>query len=446
MRFAASLLNPAASRKMAAGTMREIDLQEHATSDALTLSIDERDALSRKELNLSIAPVPGAANEYALTPGSVVGAVETGGLSVRITPRIGIRQLLSLACYAIGGVKFQEAEFGFPEHAALPDALALAFGAAARRAFSRGLLHGYRTEEDALHAVRGRIRFDEQIRRRFGIPLPVEVRYDEFTDDILLNRLVKAAAHRIGRLGLRSREARSGVAWVAESLSEVSLVTFPRGAVPDVRFDRLSEHYRGVATLARLILRHGAFEAARGKVRASGFLMDMNQVFQEFVTVALREALEISKRVFGERWKGSLDMEGRVRLRPDMVWWDGSRCAFVGDVKYKRADAGVPNADLYQLLAYTTALNLPGGLLIYAEGEREPAAYTVRHSGKRLEVATLDLSGALEEILDRVGDLAQRIRRLRRSAIQQASLPGASSGEVDGLKLRAELAALIDLN
>ena len=419
----------AAPRMQAKRTMREIDLQEHATSNALILSVEERDALARKELNLSIAPVPGTANEYTLTPGSVVGAVETVGLSVRIAPKIGICQLLSLACYAIDKVKLQEPEFDFPEHAALPDALALAFGAAARRAFSRGLLHGYRAEEDALHAVRGRIRFDDQIRRRFGIPLPVEVRYDEFTDDILLNRLVKASAHRLGRLGLRSREARSGVAWVAESLSDVSLVAFPRAVVPDVKFDRLNEHYRSVATLARLILRHGAFEASRGNVRASGFLMDMNQVFQEFVTVALRGALGVSERVFGEYGIGSLDMEGRVGLKPDMAWRDGARCAFVGDVKYKRANAGVPNADLYQLLAYATALDLPGGLLIYAQGEREPVAHTVRNSGKRLEVATLDLSGALEGTLDRIGDLAQRIRRLRSSAIRRIGVPDASSGK-----------------
>ena len=431
---------------MAAGPMREIDLQEHATSDALTLSIDERDALARKELNLSIAPVPSTANEYTLTPGSVIGTVEMGGLSVRIVPKIGIRQLLSLACYAIGEVRLQEAEFDFSEHAALPDALALAFGAAARRAFSRGLLHGYRTEEDVLHAMRGRIRFNDQIRRRLGVPLPVEVRYDEFTDDILLNRLVKAAAHRLGRLGLRSPKARSDVAWAAESLNEVSLVAFPRGAVPDVGFDRLNEHYRNVATLARVILRHGAFEATRGKVRASGFLMDMNRVFQEFVTVALREALGVSERVFGERGISSLDMEGRVRLRPDMAWRDGSRYTFVGDVKYKRADAGVPNADLYQLLAYATALDLPGGLLIYAQGEREPMAHTVRHSGKRLEIATLDLSGTLEGTLERIGYLAQRIRRLRLSAIRRGSVLDASSGQAGGLKSRAELAAPIVLN
>ena len=406
----------AARRKPAARAMRKIDLQEYAESKPLHLSVDERDALARKDLGLVIAPVPGTANEYTLTPGSKVGAVEIDRLSVRIAPKIGIRQLLSLACYAIGMVKLQAREFDFPEHSALPDALALAFGAAARRALSRGLLHSYRTEEDALPAVRGRIRFDDQLRRRFGTLLPVEVRYDEFTDDILLNRLVKAAAHRLGRLGLRSPEARSGIAWVAESLGDVSLKAFPRGAVPEVRFDRLNEHYRSVATLARLVLRHGAFEAARGKIRASGFLMDMNQVFQEFVTVALREALGVSERVFGEHSIGWLDMEGRVLLRPDLTWRDGSRWTFVGDVKYKHIDAGVPNADLYQLLAYATALDLPGGLLIYAQGEREPATHTVRHSGRRLEVAALDLSGDLEGALVKIRDLAQRVTGLRRAA------------------------------
>ena len=149
--------------------MREIDLREHATSIPVRLSVEERDVLGRSGLGVAVAPVAGTASEYRLTPGSVVGAVDLGGLSVRIAPKIGIRQLLSLACYAVGSVEIQERDFDFSEHAALPDALALAFGAAARRAMARGLLHGYRMEEGALTAVRGRVRFDDQLRRRFGI-------------------------------------------------------------------------------------------------------------------------------------------------------------------------------------------------------------------------------------------------------------------------------------
>ena len=165
------------------------------------------------------------------------------------------------------------------------------------------------------------------------------------------------------------------------------------------------------------MLRHSAYESGRGEVRASGFLMEMNDVFQEFVTQALREALGVSDRVFLEKTVDSLDAKNRIGLRPDLTWWDGPSCLFVGDAKYKNVTGGsVPNADLYQLLAYVTALDLPGGLLIYAQGEANEGTYHVRHSNKRLEVAALDLTGRLDEVLDRVRDLAKRVKRLRDEA------------------------------
>lgn len=106
-----------------------------------------------------------------------------------------------------------------------------------------------------------------------------------------------------------------GLGWIAGILDNVSLVEFGL-SVPEVQIDRLNEHYADVVALSRLILRHGAFEAGREDVRASGFLMDMNTVFQEFVTVALREALGVSDRVFREGNIRTLDEEGRVNLRP----------------------------------------------------------------------------------------------------------------------------------
>ena len=351
--------------------MRQINLQEYEQSKAVELTREERDELRDFLPSLAIEPAAGLDGAYWLRPGSTVGAIEIGDLSVLIKPKIGIPKLLSLACYAMGVFKPQEKRlFDFEEEQALPDTLALALAAAARRAFSRGLLHGYRTEEEALHTVRGRIRFADQIRQRFGIPLPIEVRYDEFTDDINENRLVKAAAMRLRRMRLRSRKARKDLGRVAATLENVSLAEFSPKAVPEIRFDRLNEHYRGVVGLSRLILRHSAFESERGAVRATGFLMDMNTLFQEFVTVALREALGVSERVFysDKQLTGNrriyLAKPSRVKLEPDLTWWDGETCTFVGDAKYKRVRVeGVPNADLYQLLAYVTALNLPAGLL-----------------------------------------------------------------------------------
>jgi len=398
--------------------MRQINLQEYQYSEAHALSVAERDLLQGAIPSLAITPVSGESDKYILRPGSTVGALELDDLSVLIQPKIGIPKLLSLASYAMEVYKPQDQRlFDFEEDEALPDTLALALAATAQRAFSRGLLHGYRRREEALHTVRGRIRFGEQIRRRFGIPLPVEVRYDEFTDDILENRLVKAAAVRLGAMRLRSADARRGLGWIAGMLDGASYAEFAPGDVPYVSFDRLNEHYRGVVGLARLVLMHSAFEAGRGQVRASGFLMDMNKVFQEFVTVALRDALNLSERVFREKLIPSLDVGGKVRLRPDLTWWDGGDCVFVGDAKYKDLDdKGVRPDDLYQLLAYTTALDLPGGLLIYAQGDGDTAVYEVRNSDKRLEVCALDLSVEFKDILAQVNELAEKVKELRDKA------------------------------
>ncbi len=395
--------------------MREIDLREHERSGPWPLSAAERDAL-RVVPSLVVEPAAGREGAYHLTPGSTVGAVEVGDLSVSIRPKLDVARVLFLAGYAEEDVDVWKPErFDFREAPTLVEALAPALAAAARRAFAGGLLHGYRVEEEALLTVRGRVRVEDQIRRRLGAAVPVEVRYDEFTDDVTANRLVKAAAVRLGRMRLRRPRSRHELRWVGGRLENVSLVEYPPAAVPEVTFDRLNERYREALALARLVLRHSSFETGRGTLRAAGFLMDMNRVFQDFVTRALREALRVSADVLRSDDRVAdlcLDEGRRVRLKPDLSWWDRrEECAFVGDVKYKRADDGAPNADLYQLLAYATALDLPGGLLIYAQGEA--AAHAVRHAGKRLEVHALDLSGPVDELLAGIGRLALRVRALR---------------------------------
>ena len=399
--------------------MQQINLKEFQESDQISLMVDKRDLLRDILPSVSVEPVKHTSNKYRLRTGSTVGALEMDGLSVLIKPKIGIPQLLSLACYAMGVYKPQEQHlFDFQKAQTLPDVLALALIAAARRAFGRGLLRGYLTKEEALHTVRGRIRFDEQIRRRYGIPLPVELRFDEFTEDILANRLVKAAAARLRHMTLHSSEARRGLGWIAAILENVSLQEFRRRRVPEVRFDRLNEHYRHVVGLARLILLHSEFESFRGDVRASGFLIDMNVLFQEFVTQALQETLRVSANTLRAEKKVYMDVDKEVNMYPDLSWWDGETCTFVGDAKYKKVDdRSAPNADLYQMLAYTTALDLPGGLLIYAKGEADTATYVVRHACKRLEVFALDLSGSLDQILARVKTLGCRIESLRAEAL-----------------------------
>ena len=310
--------------------MRHLDLREFKESEPIRLSIAARRELRDSLPSLGIAPAPDSENAYVLLPGATIGALEVEDLSVSIRPKLGIGRVLFLASYAMGAFRLRDSDrFDFRDEETLVESLVPGFASSARQAFANGLLHGYRTEEETLHVVRGRINIGEQVRHRFGVPLPIEVCYDDFTEDILMNRLVKAAAVRLGLMRIRSRQSRADLGRINARLDNVTLVEFPPNALPEVSFNRLNEHYREVVALAMLVLRYATIETERGVTRAAGFLMDMNRVFQDFVTQALREALCLSDRTFrsdcGIR-DVTLDEEGSVRLKPDLSWWDGLDC------------------------------------------------------------------------------------------------------------------------
>ena len=161
-------------------------------------------------------------------------------------------------------------------------------------------------------------------------------------------------------------------------------------------------------------------EHAAGTVAVNGFLIDMPQLFQDFVTVALREALE---GAYGGRLAAEplhhLDEAGRVRLYPDIVWHIGGAPVAVIDAKYKaEKPRGYPNADLYQLLAYCTVLGLRTGHLVYARGNEESTRHVVRGAGVEIVCHALELDQSPDAILAEVRGLAVAIGDSRASTTE----------------------------
>jgi 5-methylcytosine-specific restriction enzyme subunit McrC len=101
-----------------------------------------------------------------------------------------------------------------------------------------------------------------------------------------------------------------------------------------------------------------------------------------------------------------------MRFRYDLSWWDAGRCVFAGDCKYKRTVGMVPNADIYQMLAYLTALQLPEGLLIYAAGEDVPPDLVIEQASKRVHMRTLDVSRPPAQLIHDVRSLARLVREV----------------------------------
>lgn len=379
-------------------------------SQPARLTESELRAIQALGAGITVEPF-GEPGTYMLTPGSVIGAVRAGPLNVVITPKLdSVRVLYMLGFGGDGVLPADEGYWGIEK--GLVDAVAAVYSSLLSKALRRGLLMGYRTYEEALPSIRGRILFDAQARRRFGLLLPTELRYDDYTVDTEPNRLLKAALRRLLQLPLGNAKLRERLRELSAQFAAVSDVRFTASTLPQVQASsRLTRHFDGPLRLAELVIRNTSIELLPGETGATGMLFDMNRVFEDFVFEALRR--RIHEVVPGRRWEHhaalSLDEAGELRLEPDLSLWNGNECSFVGDAKYKRTRLGSVD-DVYQMLAYCIATDLPSGLLIYAEGPPVTVEHQVVHGGPRIQVATLAVSGSVPELNASLDALALMIQ------------------------------------
>ena len=362
---------------------------------------------------------------WEVTPGTQIGVVSVAGLQVVIEPKIDINRLVFLMGYARRPDFWRDDRVLLDTDADLPEALADAFVRLARRALEQGLLKGYVTVDDTLAVLRGRVREADQLRRRWGRSIPLEVRYDEFTVDIAENQVLLAAVERLlrtPRVGVRHR---AGLQRLRLQLGDV---TAPgRGGVrPSWTPSRLNARYVPALELAELVLAGRSFEQRVGDLVVSGYLFNMATIFEDFVTVALREAF----RPFGGRsslqYRTHLDEAETVPVRPDFVWSDAGVPRVVVDAKYKaEKPSGFPQADLYQMLAYCTVLGLPVGHLVYAKGNEDAREHVVRRTGVQIVTHALDLDVEPAELLATMAALVETL-------VSSAEREQAFSGRLHG--------------
>jgi 5-methylcytosine-specific restriction enzyme subunit McrC len=139
----------------------------------------------------------------------------------------------------------------------------------------------------------------------------------------------------------------------------------------------------------------------------------MPSIFEGFLTHALRAAfLTLDPRtIVRGQFHGFLDVDDRVPMRPDIVWLDAVNGPLaIIDAKYKAETvSGYPNADVYQALAYATALGLPDAHLVYARGNEPVSSYLIRGSGVRVHAHALDLALPPAGLLNQISGLAVTI-------------------------------------
>ena len=360
---------------------------------------------------------PRGSGFWQLIPAGLVGAVEIQDVLLEVRPKdkVGVSQLLFLLGYA-RNPGFRPDDVAASSALDLWSALAESLARLGERALANGVLHGYVRVDEGLRTVRGRIRITDQLSRRPGMLLPLEVSYDDHTVDIAENQILRAALRLLLGLNRVDPGVRRRLAHLDRRLDGVRDLRL--GApLPAWRTSRLNERYAPALRLAEIILMHSAAETADGRVRTAAFAVNMAKVFEDFLEVALAEAvskLGIAGGRLSRQYRADLDHPdedagpNRIRMFMDVVFQAPNRSPVVFDAKYKTASAAgkYANADHYQMLAYCTVLNAPKAWLVYA-GAGQRRSRRIVNTGVTVEEYPLDLSLHPHEVLERVQQLAE---------------------------------------
>jgi 5-methylcytosine-specific restriction enzyme subunit McrC len=386
-----------------------IDLTETGPDSEWRLTPVQGRLLARSGVVRSV-PSPYEPGSWLIGPAGKVGAARIGDVEVHIAPKVPIARLLFLVGYAQHGAAWRLEDVPLPEATGLLPVMGQILWRQTERAVHQGLLPGYVVTDETSYVLRGRLRETEQLHRHHGLPVPLEIRHDEFTIDIAENQILRAACERM--LQAPGVDAHSAL-MLRRLLRDFADVTplERRDPVPAWQPTRLNARYHTALRVAELVLRATSVEQGDGGVTVNGCLFDMPKLFEDFVTVALREALAGApgSRV-DDQDRHFFDEAGQVLMRPDIVWKVRGTAVAVADAKYKaEKPAGYPNADLYQLLAYCTVLGLGRGHLIYAKGSEEPAHHVVRRSGIEITCHAVDLDARPDDLLGQMRALATHI-------------------------------------
>jgi len=334
--------------------------------------------------------------DLLVNPNQFVGVMSLpSGVSLTVRPKVPASNLFVMlaAAYRLDS-PFREQAAAYDTIDEVLEFLVDEFIRLVEERIAAGLHRDYVEREDNLLAVRGRIAVAEDMRRNAILRHRIYCRYTEFSWDIPENQVIRQVAHLLAG-SVRDQRRRLRLWQIDHLLGEVTPATLPAAMLDRFVYGRLNADYEPIHHLCRLFLHGSSVSEHAGETRFRTFLLNMNQLFEMFVTETLRAHAPRGTEVSGQH-ETFLDRQNRLPIRPDLLLSSSGAPALVADCKYKRTSAGSPfhNHDVYQILAYCTALGLDRGMLIYPrhEGSAE-SDLAIRNREVVIRRIALDLGG-----------------------------------------------------
>lgn len=236
--------------------------------------------------------------------------------------------------------------------------------------FNRDINRNYNLCLENQSFIKGKIDFEETVKYNSYKKHLHYVRYDQFTENIIINRIFKTVIlNLINRTTVKENKMKlkKSLLW----LEDVETVPLNNDIWRRVKFSHLNNQYEPVFNMAKLFYYNSSPNLNKGDEMVFSFLVPLNQLFERYVYEAIRSY----KSCFTVNYQGPVrylarqDGINKLLLRPDITITENKNTYYIMDAKYKEVDTAnninVSQSDIYQILAYSIRYECNNIALVY---------------------------------------------------------------------------------
>ena len=361
----------------------------------------------------------------ALRARGVVGVIAADGCSLEILPKIdipgetektaragGIRKRL---IHMLGVALDMRIEAGdLTDHdyqrETLLEILIRLFTTKLVDAIRQGMPRRYVAYSNDLPLLRGRLNVTRQFTKFAASPQKLACHYDALSEDIELNRIMRAAVVRLAEIA-RSADNRLRLRELAFAYADVSDMPIALLRWDAVVIDRTNARWQQLLNLAKLLLGERFQTTSGGAARGFSLLFEMSALFEEYVARMLSRALVGTGRnvvAQGGRLYCLETSDGAklFQTKPDILVKRNGIVEQVIDTKWKRISRrtedqkqGIAQSDVYQMMAYNQLYKCSKMILLYphhrelGDGAMNSVhRIAIKDRNDKLQIATITIS------------------------------------------------------
>lgn len=341
------------------------------------------------------------------------------------SPQIPIKNIYYMLCYAWNVLEQSDSIFlGSEKFDNIYNLFARIYINGTSSLIKRGLNRYYIQENEAVSTIKGKINISDSIKEQTFRNGRMICEYDNFSEDIKLNQIVKTTINILIKSTKLDTDLRNKLMKLRVYFSEIQEIRFSKVLFSSLRYNRNNYHYRMLINISELIYQGLITNESENEFSFSDFVRDrqMSKLYEKFVLNFYRTNLdERIYTVHAPKLKWNLDedvSEEDLSLLPEMrtdivIENKVKNIQLIIDTKYYAQTLVTSNwgdiekvrtGHLFQILAYVNNSHFSGdvkGILLYPTIDKEINA-NLPIGGKSIGIRTLNLDTEWVQISDRL--------------------------------------------